>query len=88
MNPITAINDIAKALIYPFRMLFVVGLCFFINDMTSPGHWWFQWVAFGMGIGLVVAWARALRILGVAALTAGIALLVYRWFRRRQAATR
>lgn len=31
MNPITAINDIAKALIYPFRMLFVVGLCFFIN---------------------------------------------------------
>lgn len=60
----------------------------FHQHMTSPGHWWFQWVAFGMGIGLVVAWARALRILGVAALTAGIALLVYRWFRRRQAATR
>ncbi len=67
-------------------MLFVVGLCFFINVMTSPGHWWFQWVAFGMGIGLVVVWARALRTLGVAALTAGIAYLVYRWFFRRKAA--
>ena len=22
-----------------------------INVMTSPGHYWFQWVAFGMGIG-------------------------------------
>ena len=22
-----------------------------INMMTSPGHYWFQWVAFGMGIG-------------------------------------
>ena len=24
-----------------------------INVMTSPGHYWFQWVAFGMGIGAI-----------------------------------
>ena len=86
MNPITAASDIARAVIYPFRMLLVVGLCFFINVVTSPGQWWFQWVAFGMGIGLVVAWARALRTIGVAALTTGIAYLVYRCFFRRKAA--
>ncbi len=29
-----------------------------INVMTSPGHYWFQWVAFGMGIGAVARVAR------------------------------
>ena len=36
--------------------------------MTSPGHWWFQWVAFGMGIAVIVAFARAARTLLVLAL--------------------
>lgn len=85
MNPLSAITDIGKAIMYPFRMVFVVGLCFFINCFTSPGHWWFQWVAFGMCIGLLVSWARALRALGLAALTAGAAWLVYRWLQRRKA---
>jgi len=57
-----------------------------INYLTSPGHGWFQWVAFGMGIGLLVAWVRALWGFGFAALTAGIACLVYRWLRRHQVA--
>ena len=87
MNPLTAINvinDITKAITYPFRMIFVVGLCAFINFFTSPGQWWFQWVAFGMGIGLLVVWARAIRAVGVAAIAAAVGYAVYRWFSRRQ----
>jgi hypothetical protein len=53
MNPLSAVSHIVKAISYPFHMLFVVCLCYFINAFTSPGHWWFQWVAFGMGIGLI-----------------------------------
>ena len=84
MNPLTAVSDITKAITYPFRMMFVVGLCAFINFFTSPGQWWFQWVAFGMGIGLLVVWARAIRALGVAAVTAAVGYMVYRWLLRRQ----
>ncbi len=84
MNPLTAVSDITKAITYPFRMMFVVGLCAFINFFTSPGQWWFQWVAFGMGVGLLVVWARAIRALGVAAVTAAVGYMVYRWLLRRQ----
>lgn len=84
MNPLTAVSDITKAITYPFRMMFVVGLCAFINFFTSPGQWWFQWVAFGMGVGLLVVWARAIRALGVAAVTAALGYVVYRWLLRRQ----
>ena len=84
MNPLTAVNDITKAITYPFRMLFVVGLCAFINFFTSPGQWWFQWVAFGMGIGLLVVWARAIRAVSVAAISAAVGYAAYRWLQRRK----
>lgn len=58
MNPI---RDLTRAVTMPFKALFVVGLCALINLMTSPGHWWFQWVALGMGIATVVALAKGLR---------------------------
>jgi hypothetical protein len=84
MNPISAVSDITRAITYPFRMIFVVGLCAFINYFTSPGVWWVQWVAFGMGIGLIVIWAKAIRAVGVAAITAVIAYAVYRWVQARK----
>lgn len=50
-----------------FVMLVVVNL------MTSPGHWWVQWAALGLGI----AWiACLLRVLKAAALVGGVAALV------------
>ena len=88
MNPLSAIpvvSDIARAITYPFKMIFVVGLCAFINYFTSPGVWWVQWVAFGMGIGLIAVWAKAIRAVGVAAITAAVGYVVYRWFQRRKA---
>ncbi len=83
MNPVKAVEDLAKAIAFPFTALFVVGLCGAINWFTSPGHWWVQWVAFGMGIALLCVWARALKTVIGAGLLAGFAYLAYRWWNRR-----
>lgn len=85
MNPLAPAADLLRAFTFPFKMIFVVGLCAFINWFTSPGHWWFQWVAFGMGIALLCIWARALRTLVGAGLLAGIGYLAYRWWKGREA---
>lgn len=82
MNPLHLITrpvrDLTRAVVLPFKALFVVGLCFAINAMTSPGHWWVKWVALGMGIAVLVAWARALRTLLVIGLVAAVGLWVHR----------
>ena len=70
MNPFKAVENLSKAVTFPFTALFVVGLCGFINWFTSPGHWWVQWVAFGMAIALLCIWARALRAVAGAAILA------------------
>ena len=86
MNPLDLvfrpIKNITQAVVMPFKALFVVGLCALINLMTSPGHWWFQWVALGMGIAVVVALARGAKSLLL------LALLFFggRWVYRRYGA--
>ena len=80
LNLITRpVTDLTRAFVLPFKALFVVGLCALINTMTSPGEWWFQWVGLGMGIAVLVSWARAIRTLVV------LALLYFggRWLYRR-----
>lgn len=87
MNPLSFIaapvTDITRAITFPFKIVFVVGICAFINYLTSPGHWWVQWVAFGMGIALLCIWARALKTAICAGILAGIGILAYRWWQRR-----
>jgi len=84
MNPIRFITrpvgNLVDAVVMPFKALFVVGLCALINSMTSPGHWWFKWVALGMGIAVLVAWARAARTLLGLALVAAVGWWVYRQY--------
>ena len=45
-----------------------------INAMTSPGHWWVQWAALGIGVVWVLSLLRVLRMMillgGLAALIA------------------
>ena len=52
----------------------VLGLLVVINLMTSPGHWWIQWPALGIGIAWVICLLRVLRAVvllgGLAALAA------------------
>jgi hypothetical protein len=88
MNPLSASSALIKAITFPFTFIFVVGLCYFINWMTSPSHWWAQWVAFGMGIALLCVWARAFKVLALSALAAGIAYVVYRFSQRTNQGTK
>jgi hypothetical protein len=76
------IRDLTRAVTMPFKALFVVGLCALINAMTSPGHWWFQWVALGMGIATVVALARGVR----SAFVLGVVAVAGWWLYRRYGA--
>lgn len=72
------IRDLTQAVTMPVKALFIVGVCALINLMTSPGHWWFQWVALGMGIAAAVALARGLRTLLVLALVFWVGRTIYR----------
>ena len=55
----------------------ILVFLFIINLMTSPGHWWVQWAALGIGIAWVINLLRVIRAVllagGVAALGAYIA---------------
>lgn len=59
------------------RFLFVgpvvLVFLFFVNLFTSPGHWWVQWAALGIGIAWVVSLLRVIQALVVAG---GIAALL------------
>ncbi len=67
MNPLNfatrPIKNLADAVLMPLRALWVVGLTGFINFATYNGHWWFKWVAFGMALAVLMAWARAAKTL-------------------------
>ncbi len=58
----------------------ILAFLFVINLMTSPGHWWIQWPALGLGI----AWVLSLfRVLRAVALAGGLAALAAILMRRR-----
>ncbi len=80
MNPLRTVSD---AVSLPFKAIGVIALCFTINLMTSPGHWWVQWVVLGMGIAVISAWWRAVKLVGVMAVLAGLAAVF--WPRARTA---
>jgi hypothetical protein len=75
-------GDLVRAVTLPFTALFVVGLTGTINALTFRGTWWFGWVALGMGIAVLVAWARAARTV----LTLLLVVWVGRWILRRHGA--
>jgi hypothetical protein len=56
---------------------FLLVLLFLINWMTSPGVWWVQWAALGIGIAWILSLFRVLRAMvllgGIAALSAYLA---------------
>ncbi len=82
MNPLSMllrpVKTLADAVLLPLKALWVVGISGFVNWMTYSGHWWFKWVAFGMGIAVLVAWARAARLLLVLALVAFVGWQIYK----------
>jgi hypothetical protein len=55
---------------------FILAMLFVINLMTSPGHWWVQWAALGLGIAWVTSLLRVIRALIVAGGLAAFAAYV------------
>jgi hypothetical protein len=56
----------------------ILALLFVINLMTSPGHWWVQWAALGIGIAWVVNFLRVIRAAVVVGGLAGLFALLNR----------
>ncbi len=56
-------------------ILVVLGV---INLLTSPGHWWVQWPAIGIGLAWFICLIRVLRALIVAGGLAALAALIAR----------
>ncbi len=51
----------------------ILVFLFFVNLFTSPGEWWVQWAALGIGIAWVLSLLRVIKALVVAG---GLAALV------------
>jgi len=55
-----------RAVKFLFTAPLILLLLVVINVMTSPGHWWVQWAALGLGIAWVVSLLRVIRAVVVA----------------------
>ena len=67
-----------KALKFLFVGPMILALLVVINWMTSPGDWWVQWAALGIGIAWVISLMRVLSAVVVAGGAAGLASLLNR----------
>ena len=72
------IDSLWEAVAKPFKALFVVGLCYFINRVTSPENPWWHWVAFGMSIAVLVAWVRAFKTIVMLVVVFYVGRWIYR----------
>ena len=63
----------ARALKFLFTGPLILVLLVIINLMTSPGHWWVQWPALGLGIAWIISLLRVIRAL---ILVGGLAALI------------
>jgi hypothetical protein len=73
-----------KSVGFLFKAPFILALLFVINLMTSPGHWWVQWAALGIGI----AWFFALlRVARAVIIAGGLAALGIYLFNRHAGAS-
>jgi hypothetical protein len=58
----------------PLILLFLVV----VNWMTSPGHWWVQWAALGLGIAWCLSLLRVIRAVIVAGGLAALGTYLYK----------
>ncbi len=56
----------------------ILALLFVINLLTSPGHWWIQWPALGLGIAWVISLFRVMRAVVLAGGLAAVAAVLAR----------
>jgi hypothetical protein len=70
-----------RALKFLFTGPLIHGFLVLVNLMTSPGHWWVQWAALGIGLAWIISLLRVLRLM---LLLGGVAALIA-YFRKRVA---
>ena len=70
-----------RALKFLFIGPLILLMLFVINWMTSPGDWWVQWAALGIGIAWVISLFRVLFAIAVAG---GLAAFLAYMKRREQ----
>lgn len=56
----------------------ILAFLFVINLLTSPGHWWVQWAALGLGIAWFISLARVARAVVLAGGLAALAAVLSR----------
>lgn len=56
----------------------ILMVLFIINLVTSPGHWWVQWAALGIGIAWVISLLKVLRAFLLVGGLAGLAAYLNR----------
>ena len=61
----------------------ILAMLFVINLVTSPGDWWVQWAAFGIGIAWFLSLLRVIRSIIVAGGLAALGYLAYRYFTKQ-----
>ena len=61
----------------------ILAMLFVINLVTSPGHWWVQWAAFGIGIAWFVSLLRVIRSIIVVGGLAALGYIAYRYFTKQ-----
>lgn len=55
-----------RAVKFLFVAPLILAFLFVINLMTSPGDWWVQWAALGLGIAWVISLFKVIRAVVVA----------------------
>ena len=61
----------------------ILGMLFVINLMTSPGVWWIQWPALGIGIAWFISLMRVIRAVIVVGGLAALGYIAYRYFTKQ-----
>lgn len=55
-----------RAVKFLFLAPVILAFLFVVNLMTSPGDWWVQWAALGLGIAWVISLFRVIRAVIIA----------------------
>jgi hypothetical protein len=74
------VHSTLRSVKFLFTAPLILGFLFVVNLMTSPGEWWVQWAALGLGIAWVISLFRVLRAVMLAG---GLAALGMYLARRR-----
>ncbi len=62
----------------------ILAMLFVINLVTSPGHWWVQYAAMGIGIAWAISLLRVIRSMIVVGGLAALSYIAYRYFAKQQ----